>query len=177
MPTITLSPPSTRPTTDISSNPLPNLLQTPSGLAIIEMQGTINLPQNALDRIDADLEAGGHSDTKAQFETSIGRLIFPDYHPGETPADDKSWMKRVYLYVGQNQRMTGEVKAIPKPLAVLRRRQADKSMDDGDEDGDVQMNEKSEKDADELEIVDIIKYRIYFKLRPEPVSNAPTTLN
>ncbi|KAI5306850.1 hypothetical protein KEM56_006791 [Ascosphaera pollenicola] len=178
MPTVPIHLPDTRPERRVnqngSFNPLPSLLQTPSGLAIIEMQGTINLPLSALNKIEADIEAGGHSDAPAQFETPIGRLIFPDYRGKDTPADDKGWMKRVYLYVGQNQRMTGEVKAIPKPLAVLRR--VERNVDD---DNDVEMSDapKRQKHVDELEIVDIIKYRIYFKLRPEPVSSTTAIPN
>ncbi|KAI5301097.1 hypothetical protein KEM55_002553 [Ascosphaera atra] len=166
MPTVLLCPPieqAQQPGVDTQPNPLPNVLQTPSGLAIIEMQGTLNLPARAMERIQEDIEAGGHAEA-TQFEIPIGRLVFPDYH-GEDDGGNTSWMKKVYLYVGQNQRMTGEVKAIPKPLAVIRRRKAEDTqmeLDKGDG-----VDDESE---DELEIVDIIRHRIYFKLRPEPVS-------
>ncbi|KAI5282358.1 hypothetical protein KEM54_002805, partial [Ascosphaera aggregata] len=168
MPTVVIHPPADRHDQCVKSaegsNPLPNLLQTPSGLAIIELQGTINLPLAAQDRIQADIEAGGHGRTANQFEIPIGRLIFPDYNADGSPTDPKNWMKRVYLYIGQNQRMTGEVKAIPKPLAVLRRVTRDSNAD-------VEMSGVVQQETvliEELEIVDIIKYRIYFKSRPEP---------
>ena len=62
-------------------------------------------------------------------------------------------MKRVYMYVGKHQRMTGEVKKLPKALAILKRK------------------ESEQQDAqEELEIVDIAKYKIIFSQRPEPVS-------
>ncbi|KAE8147417.1 chromosome transmission fidelity protein 8 [Aspergillus avenaceus] len=77
--------------------------------------------------------------------------MFPDYSP-QTP-DDTKWMKRVYLYVGRYQRMTGEVKKLPQPLALVQRRpNADDSVE-------------------ELEVVEVIKYKLFFKTRPEPVND------
>lgn len=76
--------------------------------------------------------------------------MFPDYSP-QNP-DDTKWMKRAYLYVGRYQRMTGEVKKLPRPIAVLQKRP-----------GSVE--------AEELEIVEIVRYKVFFKNRPEPVSD------
>jgi chromosome transmission fidelity protein 8 len=68
-------------------------------------------------------------------------------------------MKQVYLYVGQHQRLTGEVKKLPKPLAVIRRR-----------------GEASEDEvAEELEVVDIVKYKLVFSTRPEPVTGSSSS--
>lgn len=128
-------------------NPLPSLLQTPSGLAILEMQGTINLPsRRAQECCEAESASLG---THQISETSIGRLVFPEYtgNPG-----DGSWMKRVYLYVGKHQRLPGEVKKLPKALAVIRKI----------EEGDL---------AGALEVVEIIKHNIIFSYRPEPVGD------
>ena len=62
-------------------------------------------------------------------------------------------MKRVYMYIGKHQRMTGEVKKLPKAFAILKRK------------------ESEQQDArEELEIVDIVKHKIVFSQRPEPVS-------
>ncbi|RDA92990.1 hypothetical protein CP533_5507 [Ophiocordyceps camponoti-saundersi (nom. inval.)] len=110
---------------------LPQLLQTPSGLALLELQGTINLPAEG-----------------ASSAVEMGRLEFPD--------DGESQTKRVHLYVGQHQRLTGEVKKLPKALAVVRRRP------DNNETAD-------------LELVEIVKYKLVFSNRPEPVGtvNAP----
>ncbi|PFH60822.1 hypothetical protein XA68_10283 [Ophiocordyceps unilateralis] len=117
-----------------SSLGLPQLLQTPSGLALLELQGTVNLPSEAT-------------------SVEMGKLEFPD------GADAESWMKPVHLYVGQHQRLTGEVKKLPKALAVVRRR------DDG----------AGQQQAADLEVVDIVKYKLVFSNRPEPVgtANAP----
>lgn len=121
-----------------SSNPLPQLLQTPSGFALLELQGTINLPE---------------TDSSAT-SIPIGHIDFPGYRADALDLSSTAWMKRVYLYVGQHQRLTGEVKKLPKPVAVIRRR-----------------SEGSDEVADELEVVEIVKYKLVFSNRPEPVSS------
>ena len=127
-------------------NPLPTLLHTPAGLAIIELQGTINLPSHS--DVDAITTEG------RPRETPIGRLVFPDYVEG---TEGQAWMKRVYMYVGKHQRLTGEVKKLPRAMAVIRRRTdgVEPSREDGE--------------GEELEIVEIIKFKIVFATRPEPV--------
>ncbi|KAF5019998.1 hypothetical protein F66182_7986 [Fusarium sp. NRRL 66182] len=141
-----LYPPNKNATT---SSPLPQLLQTPSGLALLELQGIVNLPE------DANGQALGGVD--------VGRLDFPDYVPD---AEGSAWMKTVHLYVGQHQRLTGEVKKLPKAMAIVRRRQNKASTGSG---GD------SEEQGENLEVVEIVKYKIIFSNRPEPVgtANAP----
>ncbi|KAK0117347.1 hypothetical protein ONS96_013178 [Cadophora gregata f. sp. sojae] len=141
-------------------NPLPQLLQTPSGLALLEMQGTINLPSHD-DEVSISTES---QSGVASQETPIGRLIFPDFDP--TDNSKTGWMKRVYLYVGKHQRLTGEVKKLPKALAVIRRRNIEcggegrMDVDDGDD---------AEERTEQLEVVEIVKYKIIFSIRPEPV--------
>lgn len=73
-------------------------------------------------------------------------------------------MKRVYLYVGRYQRMTGEVKELGNPIAVIQRRRG-AGMD-------VDVGHAAEGVAeDELEIVEIVRYKLLFKSRPEPVND------
>ncbi|KAF2154138.1 putative sister chromatid cohesion protein Ctf8 [Myriangium duriaei CBS 260.36] len=144
MPSIPLHPPPPKNRTS-APNPLPGLLQTPSGLAILELQGTIHFPSTS-DHSDGDPPA---KRTKVST-TEVGKLVFPLYN-SSAPADDKAWMKRVYLYVGRNQRMTGEVKALGKPLAVIRRRK------------------ESEAEGEALEIVEVVRWKVVFASRPEPV--------
>jgi chromosome transmission fidelity protein 8 len=60
-------------------------------------------------------------------------------------------MKKVYFYIGRHQRMTGEIKKLAKPLAVLRKKEG------GEEE-------------DAVEVVEIVRYKILFGSRPEPVS-------
>lgn len=147
MPTIPLHPqPLALSSTTPECNLLPPLLHTPSGLALLELQGDIRFPPAV-----------------AQNSTQVGKLVFPLYNPEVNGEDDKKWMKRVYFYVGKNQRMAGEVKKLGKPFAVIRKREtasdADVIMGDGEE----------ERPGDELEIVEIVKYKILFATRPEPV--------
>lgn len=134
-----------------ASSPLPQLLQTPSGLALLELQGTINLPTES----DAADDASSQS-SSLPSGIDVGRLDFPDYDPN---AEGSAWMGRVHMYIGQHQRLTGEVKKLPRPMAVVRKRG---DGDDDDINGD-------------LEIAEVVKYKILFSNRPEPVGTAPVT--
>ena len=62
-------------------------------------------------------------------------------------------MGRVHLYVGQHQRLTGEVKKLPNPVAVIRKRDRGEATTDGDE----------------LEIAEMVYFKLIFSSRPEPV--------
>lgn len=116
------------------TNPLPSLLHTPSGLGLIELQGSI-LSENA------------EADAAAVFQ--LGRLVFP---AAEGTDGSGGWDgKRVLLYVGEHQRMAGEVKKLSKPVAVIRRRPSSSSVDD------------------EVEIAEIVYFKIVFGHRPEPM--------
>lgn len=121
------------------SNPLPNILQTPSGLAILEMQGTVNST--------LQIEPGSN--------LPIGKLDFPLYN-ANAPASDNAWQKRVHLYVGKHQRLTGEVKKLPQPVAVLRKVPGDAT------------------DGQALEVAEIIYHKVLFTSRPEPVGTTST---
>ena len=150
MPSIPLHPrPSRSPLFEASSNPLPPLLHTPSGLALVELQGDIRFPP-----------------APGLASTSVGKLAFPLYNPDINGVEDTKWMKRVYFYVGKNQRMAGEVKKLGKPCAVIQKKGQNGSLSDGD----VHM-EGADGDggSEELEIVEIVKYKIIFATRPEPV--------
>lgn len=169
MPSIPLHPPSKSSTLhpNTHSNPLPALLQTPSGLAILELQGTINFPTSKTDDDhDTDMNTDANSSEEGTkvytktIETELGKVMFPDYSDLMDP-DSTKWMKRVYLYAGRYQRMTGEVKKLAKPLAVVRRRE--QSM--------TESRNGAGEGGDELEIVEVIKYKIIFASRPEPVGS------
>lgn len=114
------------------------MLQTPGGLAVVEIQGSLHIPP-------ADGEVS---------RTDIGKLVFPLYNP-QAPVDDVSWMRKVHLYVGRHQRLTGEVKKLGKGkcIGVVRKVEGDSAAEY--EQG--------------LEIVDVVKYKILFQGRPEPV--------
>ncbi|KEY66983.1 hypothetical protein S7711_05103 [Stachybotrys chartarum IBT 7711] len=122
-------------------NPLPKLLQTPSGLALLELQGAINQPHDAEGELVPDVE--------------IGRLDFPDHDP--SAPDDAAGARRVHMYIGQHQRLAGEVRKLPKAIAVVRRRRGGEAGEQGDD----------------LEVVEIVKHKLLFSNRPEPVGTAP----
>ena len=147
-------------TQSLALNPLPQLIQTPSGLALLELQGTINLPQNQ-DGEDGSGEGKGR-------EIVIGRLDFPDYHPNTQDSSSTSWMKRVYLYIGQHQRLTGEVKKLPRAIAIVRR----KGKDGVSASESARVNLSSDGVPEELEVAEIVKYKLVFSQRPEPVGTA-----
>ncbi|KAG6010265.1 hypothetical protein E4U21_007314 [Claviceps maximensis] len=138
--------PPQKPSTPIS-NPLPQLIQTPSGLALLELQGEINLP----------LDSAGEA-LKDTIE--IGKIDFPDYVPD---AEGTAWMKRVHMHVGQHQRLTGEVRKLPKAIAVIRKR-ANRMLENS--------TGPYMEEGEHMEIVEIVKYKIMFSNRPEPVGTA-----
>ncbi|KAJ9138610.1 hypothetical protein NKR23_g8364 [Pleurostoma richardsiae] len=175
---ITLHPKRTTTLSIQAANPLPPLLQTPAGLALLELQGTINLPSTD--------DGEGNGGSQAAPVVPVGRLDFPEYRPDALDPNSKAWMKRVYMYVGQHQRLTGEVKALPRPVAVVRqrRRQRDGSDAEGEEamggveaaggDGGEEQGAEG-RPAEELEVVEIVKYKIVFSQRPEPVGTGTTS--
>ena len=57
----------------------------------------------------------------------------------------------MHLYVGKHQRLTGEVKKLAKPLAVVGKRE-----------GLVEV-------VEELEIREVVRWKVLFSTRPEPV--------
>lgn len=145
MPSIPIHPPSLHRTSGAPtpSPGFPQILQTPSGLALLEIQGTIN---------STLVETG-------DAPQPVGKVVFPGYDAAGG-ADDTSWHKRVYLYVGQHQRLTGELKKLAKPLAVVRRRASSGAEAELDMAGN---------DGDALEIAEIVRYKLLFAHRPEPV--------
>jgi chromosome transmission fidelity protein 8 len=152
MPSISLYPRAlSSPAVSTAHNPLPHLLHTPSGLAILELQGTFHFPPP--------------SDPTGS--TRIGKLVFPLYNPALNDASDTKWMKRVYMYVGKGQRMTGECKKLGKPLGIVRKREKVDERGEGDM-GEGDMGDEEGR-AEELEIVEVVRYKIVFSSRPEPV--------
>ncbi|KAJ1337921.1 Ctf8 [Microdochium nivale] len=143
--------PANRDALSLDLRALPPVIQTPVGLAMLELQGTINLPQ--VEDTDDSIP-----------EIPIGRMTFPDYHPETQDSSSTAWMKRVQLFIGQNQRLTGEVKKLPRAIAILRKRQVDSdiAMEDG----------VSGTAAEDLEVVEIVKYKLMFSHRPEPVGTS-----
>ncbi|KAL8901702.1 MAG: hypothetical protein Q9207_005071 [Kuettlingeria erythrocarpa] len=134
--------------TNADQDQLPHLIQTPSGLAILEIQGTINFPNGAANNVDSEEPSS----------TAIGKIVFPDYRDDDATGGT-SWMKRVHLYVGRHQRLTGEVKKLPSPVAVISRKNSH---------SDTIIASSA---TEEIEIAEIIYYKMVFSTRPEPVGD------
>lgn len=63
--------------------------------------------------------------------------------------------------------MTGEIKKLPKAIAILRK--SEKSLADAmDVDGEGSSGHGA---SEELEIAEIVRYKILFASRPEPVGD------
>lgn len=129
-----------------AENPLPKILQTPLGLAIIEIQGTIHAPLAE--------DPGTDNNGEAMASTiHVGRLEFPLY---DGSSAEGPWMKSVYLYVGKHQRLTGEIKKLAKPLMVLSTTKTD-------------IQPALDSTEGQLGINAVIRHKILFSSRPEPV--------
>lgn len=72
-------------------------------------------------------------------------------------------MRRVYLYVGEHQRLSGEVKKLPRPLAVVRRKEGNTLGQGG------RSEDEDTAPPEELCVEDIVMYKLVFSQRPEPV--------
>ncbi|KAK9384083.1 putative sister chromatid cohesion protein ctf8 protein [Kockiozyma suomiensis] len=135
MPSATLSVRTRRDSdTQISINNLPEILQTPSGLALLEIQGTIHFSAT----------------TPSGTPTDIGRLVF---EKDETV---------VWLYIGNHQRMEGKIVDLKPPVGLMRRSEGDDEHEHGNPDGQ------------SVEIVEVIKKKVVFSTRPEPLVQGVT---
>lgn len=143
MPMIPLRSPAVNRDGKAASRVLPPLLHTPSGLAILELQGSV---------------LAEHGDVQGSTAAlPLGKLLFPSAD-GQDSMNGGDWDgKRVFLFVGKHQRMTGEVKKLAKPLAIVRRSGPGASADDDAATGD------------DLEITEVAYFKILFAHRPEPM--------
>ena len=57
--------------------------------------------------------------------------------------------------------MAGECRKLAKPMAVIRKKEKN-GVGDGGEEGD----------EEALEIIEIVKFKVVFSIRPEPVSKS-----
>lgn len=117
-----------------------NIISTPFGLSIIEIQGVLNLPKSVPE--EHEIASGGHN--VANFATvdsiyhavKFGKLDFDGNDP-----------KKVTLFIGKSQRLLGSMVDLDTPLGVLR----------------------VSKGNGNLKMVDVIRKKIVFKQRPLPI--------
>lgn len=110
---------------------------------MVELQGSVLSEQD---------EAG------VSTALSLGKIVFPA--AGEAAQSGEWDGRRVHLFIGQHQRMAGEVKKLTKPLAVMRRKA----------DCDVTTR-------DEVEIAEIVYFKMLFAHRPEPMGGGQEVLD
>lgn len=174
MPAAHLRYPSTPDPAAQPSNALPRLLHTPSGIALVEIQGTIHFPANPPSSSDLELDSDAAATT-----TEVGRLEFPlykvsasgsDRHDGgDGGAEEGIWMKKVYMYVGKYQRLVGEVKKLPKALVVIAKSTDQSESETVGEEMDTDGVLQAPSQVTTLDVLDVIRYKIIFSGRPEPV--------
>lgn len=140
-----------------TSNPLPQILQTPSGLALLEIQGKIHVGNLPLIRSSQDLHIVDEDQDNSNVVNSgdyrkLGSLEFADNG------------KDVNMIIGKHQRLRGKVTELKVPLAVLK-------MDglSSVQSGSQRTQSGNTQSVKTVPVLEIIKYKILFNTRPEPV--------
>lgn len=160
------------------TTPLPQLLQTPSGLALIEIQGTIIIGKHKLtssggfelENAGNDAEGDDSMDVDGEDDTismaHLGEFDFSDIENGGT---------EVVLKLGKFQRLRGKVVKLKAPLAVLRVDPPSLLAQGGQVPSSQSLEEERQQIANdrnagmEVPIVDIIYHKVLFSSRPEPI--------
>lgn len=155
MPSATLVP--SKHTTELSSI-LPQILKTPSGVALVELQGTVHRGQKPLAKSSLELDLGNEEDHNGMEEDNdnsgphlVGTIDFGD--------DGKS----ATLIVGKHQRLIGKIVKLKNPLAVLQMAGPDVS-----ELGPTQLSQGAVDNVD-IPIIEVVTHKVVFDKRPEPV--------
>lgn len=68
------------------------------------------------------------------------------------------------MFIGNHQRLAGEVKKLPKPLGVVVRRRRIEENQEG--------QEGTGTGTEDLEVLEVVKFKLVFSNRPEPVTDA-----
>lgn len=132
---------------------LPSLLKTPSGLALIELQGRINVGSNSLIASALDLERDTEDvSCSPAFDSTVTR------HLGDVEFVENN---EVLLNIGNRQLLRGKIVELKPPLAVLDMQQASMTR--------TQMSQAKETEKLDIPVLEVIRHQILFNNRPEPV--------
>lgn len=132
---------------------LPPLLKTPSGLALIELQGRINVGSNSLIASALDLERDTEDVSSIpEFDSTVKR------HLGEVEFVDNN---EVLLNIGNRQLLRGKIVELKPPVAVLDMQPASMTR--------TQMSQAKVVEKLDIPVLEIIRHQILFNNRPEPV--------
>lgn len=135
-------------TSDITGSVIPQTLQTPSGLALLDIQGNIRIGNKALTgKGGLGLESqNGEPEDYISILEYVGEFDFSDVLAGGS---------EVLLRVGKSQLMKGKLEKLKKPVAVLRIA------------SDEQIT--TEDEVKEIDVVEIVYYKLAFTTMPEHV--------
>lgn len=144
MPIALLSQSNTAPTVTT----LPSVLQTPSGLILVEVQGTIHVGAHTLVSTEG-LGLNSQSENAPAEEKSVRFLGTFDFSQVEK--------KEITLVIDEHQCLRGKITKLKAPLAVLK-------MDNATRDGD-----GGTSDQISIPIMGLIESKVVFSTRPEPI--------
>lgn len=153
---------------------LPKVLQTPSGLALLDLQGIINIGKHKL------TSSGGfelESAEEIENQEDDARESLAMSHVGDFDFSDvENGGSEVVLKIGKFQRLRGKITKLKMPLAVLRMDPPKDAAAPGEEvpgsqrTDDLRHEIANDRNAGvEVPIVDIIYHKIVFSTRPEPI--------
>lgn len=144
-------------TTNGSFSTLSSLITTPYGLALLEIQGELNLPHT---KPDIPLDELLPQDQEKMKNFVKVDDIYDAVKFGHLQFDDKDQLK-VTLFIGKSQRLIGNVVKLDVPLGVLKVPLKQKSVEDSD---NVDMDQDHE-----IQMIDIVRAKMIFKQRPLPI--------
>lgn len=122
----------------------PSIIKTPMGLAMIEIQGELNIPN--------EKPVGLSSEEDKLFKTCNLPPFLSNKEPvdvvkiGSVEIEEES--KRVTLFISTTQRLVGKIVKLDPPLGLMK---------------------LSQDDKEPCEIVDVITSKMIFSSRPLPI--------
>ncbi|CCE73188.1 Piso0_000211 [Millerozyma farinosa CBS 7064] len=120
------------------------IITTPFGLALLDIQGELNIPDRISEEADSISGGTGAYITidEIYHAVSVGKLHINENNPREAT-----------LLVGKSQKLIGTVDDLKPPLAVMR----------------IPNREQEAQAGEQVKIVDILRKKVVFKNRPLPV--------
>ncbi|CCE72624.1 Piso0_000211 [Millerozyma farinosa CBS 7064] len=120
------------------------IITTPFGLALLDIQGELNIPDHVNEEADSIPGGTGAHITidEIYHAVRVGKLHINENNPREAT-----------LLVGKSQKLIGTVDDLKPPLAVMR----------------IPDREQGTQAGEPVKIVDVLRKKVVFKNRPLPV--------
>lgn len=129
---------------DASGDRFDQLISTPYGLLMLEIQGELNLPSEVPPETDQTGQRANFATVDELYHAvKFGKLDFDEKDPS-----------KVTLFIGKSQRLLGTIVNLDTPLGVLRI---------------PARPEGNNETGEDIKMVDIVKKKIIFKQRPLPI--------